>query len=224
MQLGQWRVGVRRRQLQRRHGNHVLTGHGQRLPAGCQHLYAGRGSQYIGYELGDRFKQMLAVIHHEQELLAPQVGQQECEWFGGRLVPQVKRRHGSVAHERLIRDFCKLDEPGAAAETPAKVGGEQHRQARLADPAGSDEAYQSGVAELPPDLRELAAASDEASDLDWDVAGAPDGPSHHRTVYGSAAESVRSALTESVRSAPTESVRLGTGSAISPMWTTQAPS
>src|SRR5262249_17774568 len=96
---------------------------------------------------------------------------------------------------------------------PATIGGQPDRQTSLADPAGSHEAHQTGVAELPPDLRQLAAASNEASGLGRNVAGAPDGPSHHRTVYGSAAESVRSVLTESVR--------LGTGSAISPMRTTQ---
>src|SRR5262249_19373117 len=114
--------------------------------------------------------------------LAPQVGQQEREWLGGSLVPQVKGRHCSVAHERWIRGLCKLDQPGTAAETTAKVGGEPDRQARLADPARSNKAHQTGLAELPPDPRELAAASDEASGLGRNVARAPDGPSHHRNV------------------------------------------
>ncbi len=179
----------------------MLTGHRQRLPAGCQHLHVGRGSQHLRHEPGDGGEQMLAVVHHEQELLGPQVGQQEVEWFGGRLVPQVERCHGSVAHERWIEDFSELDQPRAVAETPAKVGCRPDRQARLADAARPDQTDQPGIGELLPNRRELAAASDEARGLSRNVARAADGPSHHRNVYGSG----------------TESVRLGTGSAISPM-------
>ena len=105
---------------------------------------------------------MLAVVHHEQQLLVLQVREQEGPWLGRGLVAQVKGRQRGVGDHRRIADVGQLDHPGAIPEAPLEGGRDPDRQARLADTARADEADQARRGELLPGLRELTAAADEA--------------------------------------------------------------
>jgi hypothetical protein len=86
---------------------------------------------------------MLAVVDDEQDLLVPQVGQQQGKRIGRGLVPEVKCGHRSMADQRWVDDFGKLDQPGAAGEATPHLGGEPDRQARLPDPARTNQAHQA---------------------------------------------------------------------------------
>ena len=69
--------------------DHVLTRHRQRLAAGGDHSYTGRGSDDLGDKLGGCFEQVLAVVHHQQELLVLQVrAQQRARSRSGRAGPE----------------------------------------------------------------------------------------------------------------------------------------
>ena len=86
---------------------------------------------------------MLAVVHYQQQLLVPQVRQQQGGGLGAGLIPQVQSRHDGVGHQCRVQDFSELDQPSAAAEAAAQVCRDPDRQARLADPARADEADQA---------------------------------------------------------------------------------
>src|SRR5262249_44302229 len=168
--------GVRRRQFQRRHRDQVLPRHRERFPAGGDHAQARRGLHQIGYHLSRRSEQVLAVVHDQQQFLVPPVGKQQRQRLGRGLVPPVPWGHDGVAHQRRVEGLGQFHQPAAAAETAAEFGGGPDRQAGLADPARPDEADQARLGELPPDLRELAAAADEAGCFGGEGGGGPGGP------------------------------------------------
>ena len=81
-------------------GQHVLTRNRQRLAAGGDHPHAGRGLEDVGHEQRGRPEQVLAVVHDEQQLLVPQVREQEGPRLGRGLVAQVQGRQHGVADQR----------------------------------------------------------------------------------------------------------------------------
>jgi hypothetical protein len=172
-------------QFEGRHRDYVLAGDRERFAAGGDHTDARRGSQHVGHGLSDRPEQMLAVVHDQQQLLVLQVREQQVQGLGCGLVTQVQRRHGRVAHECRVPDFSELDKPSAVAVATTEVCRGADRQTCLAHAARPDEADQAGLGELLPDLRNLAAAANEAGRLGWKVARAPGGPGHDG-IYGAA--------------------------------------
>ena len=127
----------------------MLTRHRQRLAAGGDHSDTGRGSDDLGDKLGGCFEQVLAVVHHQQELLVLQVRAQQRQRLGRGLVAQVQSRHDGVADQRGVLNLRELDHPCAAREAAREIGRTPNRQAGLADTAWPGEADQAGPGQLP---------------------------------------------------------------------------
>ena len=165
-------------QLQRRDRDDVLARDRQRLAAGGDHPHARRSPQDVGHEQRGRLDQVLAVVHEEQQPPVPQVGQEERPRIGRRLVAQVQGGEDRVADRSRVADVGELDEPRAVREGAREIGPHPDREAGLADAARAHEGHQSSRRELLPQLRELAAAADEAGRLGRQVAPATGGPGH----------------------------------------------
>ncbi len=138
-----------------------------------------RGSlEEIGHEQRSGAEQMLAVVHQEQQVLVPQVGDQEDPWLGRRLVAQVQGRQHGAGDESRVANVGELHHPCSVPEAAPEVRARPDREAGLAHAARTDEGDQTGRGERRPDLRDLAAATDEARRLGWQVPRATDGPGH----------------------------------------------
>src|SRR5207245_1977830 len=121
---------------------------------------------------------MLAVVHHQQELLVPQVRDQKGGWISSCLVSQIQRREGGIGNQSRVPDFGEFDKPRAAFEAARQVGGDAYRKAALADTARPDEANNAGRGQLVSQFAKFAPAADEARCFSRQVARPPCGPSH----------------------------------------------
>ena len=171
-------VGLSSRQLERWDRQNVLTRNRQRLAAGGDHPHARRGLEDVGHEHRGRSEQVLAVVHHEQQLLVLQVREQEGPWLGRGLVAQVQGRQRGVADERGIPNLSELDQPCAVPKVACQTGPDPDREAGLADTARADEADQAGRGQLLPEFSKLTATADEARRFSRQVARAAGGPGH----------------------------------------------
>ena len=171
-------VALRAGQLQRRDRDDVLARDRQRLPARGDHPHARRRPEDLGHEQCGCLEQVLAVVHQEEQLPVPQVGEQEGLRLGRCLIAQIQGREHRVADQVRIPDVGELDEPRAVREGSREIGPDPDREAGLADAARADEGDQANRGELLPQLRELAAAADEAGRLGRQVAPATGGPGH----------------------------------------------
>ncbi len=171
-------VALRAGQLQRCDRDDVLARDRQRLPARGDHPHARCSPEDVGHEQRGSLEQVLAVVHQEQQLPVPQVGEQESPRLGRGLVAQVQGREDRVPHQVGVPDIGQLDQPCAVREGAGEIGPDPDREAGLADAARADERDQANRAELLPQLRELAAAADEAGRLGGQVASATGWPGH----------------------------------------------
>ena len=89
-----------------------------------------------------------------------------------------RRREDRVVDQAGVPDVGELDQPCAVREGSREIGPDSDREAGLADAARADEGDQANRGELLPQLRELAAAADEAGRLGRQVAPATGGPGH----------------------------------------------
>jgi hypothetical protein len=121
---------------------------------------------------------VFAVVQHEQELLVPQVGDQDLRRLHGGLVSEVQGGDHGVGHEGFVANLRQLDQPGAIGETTAEVGGAPQGKSGLPDTTRPDEADQAGGAELLPDLAQLSSAPDEARELRGQIARLVSRPGH----------------------------------------------
>ena len=121
---------------------------------------------------------MLAVVEHQQQLLALDVAEQKGRRIGGCLVAQVEGRHHGVGDEARIAHVGKLDQPGARGKRPAEVACRPDGQARLAYPAGTDQGDNPGRRQLLPQIRQLALAAHEARGFSREIAQTADRPGH----------------------------------------------
>jgi hypothetical protein len=186
-ELGQGFGGTGCGQRERRHRDDVLPRHRERLPAGGDHPQARRRPHQIGHEPAGRAGQVLAVVHDQQQVGAPQVVAEQGHRPGRGLVAQVEGRHDGVADQAGIGHLGQLDQPAAIAEAAGEIRGRPNGQPGLAHAARSDQADQAGLGEFLPDLGQLATAADEAGRLGRKVARAAGGPRHKGRLYGAAA-------------------------------------
>ena len=91
--------GIWRRQLERRHGEHVLTRRRQRLTAGGDDPHPRRGACDLGHEERGCVEQVLAVVQNQQQLPALEVAEKQRDRIGGGLIAQVQGGNDSVRDE-----------------------------------------------------------------------------------------------------------------------------
>ena len=112
---------ARVRQLERGNRDDVLARNRQRLAAGGDHTDTRRRQDYLSDQLGGGSEHMLAVVDQQQQLLVAQVGEEQGQRLGRRLVPQVKCGQDGVAHQRGILELGQLDQPCPVAEATGEV-------------------------------------------------------------------------------------------------------
>jgi hypothetical protein len=156
----------------------VLARHRQRLAAGGEHADAGRDPQHVGQQPGDRREEVLAVVHHQQQPLVPQVRQQQGRRLGRGLVAQVQCGEDGVTDQRRVAHVRELDQPHPVPERPGEIGPGSDRQAGLAHATRPEERDQARVGEPRPYVGELPAAADEGGRLGRQVAWAAHGSGH----------------------------------------------
>ena len=106
------------------------------------------------------------------------MGQQQLRRIRRGKVSEVQGCDHRVGHQGGFADLGEFDPPGAAREAASEVRGNPNSQAGLADASGADEADQASVGQRLSNLRQLAAASDEACRLGGNVADPAPGPCH----------------------------------------------
>ena len=106
------------------------------------------------------------------------MGQQQLRRIRRGKVSKVQGGDHRVGHQRGIADLGEFDPPGAVGEAASEVRRNPNSQAGLADASGADEADQASVGQRLSNLRQLAAASDEACRLGGNVADPAPGPCH----------------------------------------------
>ena len=121
-QLVERLVGLRARQLQRRDGITCSPGtdSGSRLVAITRTPGAALRTSVTSRAAA--LEQVLAVVHHQQQLLVAQVGEQEGPRLGRGLVAQVQGRQDGVVDQSRVPDLGELDQPRAVGEAAREVG------------------------------------------------------------------------------------------------------
>ena len=104
--------------------------------------------------------------------------QQDRQWLGRGLIPEVQRGDHRIDHQGGITDLGQFHPPGSEQEPAPKVGRHPNRQAGLPDAPGSDETDEASAGQGPAKLRQLPAASHKARRLGGKVADPTSGPGH----------------------------------------------
>src|SRR5207249_3386799 len=107
----------------------------------------------------------LAVVDHEQQMLLPDLGNDEVERVALGAQPHPERSRGLLHHQRPVRDRGELDEANAALECLLAPRCELERETRLTCAARARECQQPGPLERGDQLSELSLAADEARQL-----------------------------------------------------------
>ncbi len=156
-------------QIERRKWDEPLTGECQSFAARGQHRHAPRGMDDAVHEPCDGVEQVLAVVEHEEELFRPQeVEQGLVERLPHAWLHPERRRE--CLDERIgVADPGELAEPRAVPVTRERVGGDLHREARLAHAADARDGDHPRVAERGGDVGQLRGTADEARGLERQV-------------------------------------------------------
>ncbi len=153
---------LRARQRQRWNGPGDLAEQAERLPTGGQHPQARGGCQQRLDQCHAGIEQVLAVVHHEQQLTSSEI---RCQRRGERLRPMLadaERPRHRRGHQRRLGQRRQLDQPDPVGEPVPDLGRDTQRQARLAHPRRTGQRHQPVGLEQPGEIRHLPLASDEA--------------------------------------------------------------
>ena len=113
--------------------------------------------------------QVLAVVEEEQQVLGLEKGRQGLDQrLAGRLA-HAKGRGDGLGHQRRVGERGQLDQPDAIRVARELGSRRLDRQPGLAAAAGAGQGEQPGGGEQSLDLGDLALASDEARQSDWQV-------------------------------------------------------
>jgi hypothetical protein len=113
-------------------------------------------------EPGARLHEMLAVVEEEQELHRAQLVEEPGERSDIGPVEESERSGDRGRQERRIRQRDQVDEPDTAAPGAHLARRDLQRQPRLARAAHTGQRDQALLPQQPLEVRELAAAADEA--------------------------------------------------------------
>ena len=112
---------------------------------------------------------MFAVVENEEQFLVRQVVDKQRNRGLTGLVAHAQRGHDGCGNQARVPNLLKVHEPYAVWKCSRQLTPSMQCQACLADPAGASEREQTRVRERGPDGGELAASSDEARQLGWQV-------------------------------------------------------
>ena len=120
------------------HGEHELEGHPQPGPAGGQHDDARAGGQQSLDQGADPVEQVLAVVQHQEQVGAGELGDHRVRGRPPRLLPEPEGVRQRGAHHRRVRDRHQVDVAGTARMTAADVLGDGQGQPGLANAPRAD--------------------------------------------------------------------------------------
>lgn len=143
-------AGALGRQGKGRHPPHGLAPNLERLPAGGQDRHPGAVLQQAIEDAGHGLDQVLAVVHHHQQLATFQVAAQPV--IGGlargsqRVAPGPGTGQKLVADEVGVGQGGELGEPHAVGEAIEEPGGDLDGKTGLAHATDADEGDEAGGA------------------------------------------------------------------------------
>lgn len=140
----------------------MLTGHTERLPAGCQDPDSAAAVQHLGGELGAAVEDMLAVVEHKQYVLVPQMLQHTGGDRLRRAQAELEAIRYGLRHVRAMPSFGQLHEHRAVTVRAGDGSCDPPCQPRLADAASAGEGYQARDAQQAAHLGCLGRTADVA--------------------------------------------------------------
>ncbi len=172
--------------FQRYDGLDHLAGDGERFLTGRQQAYPGGVAQQARGQLGDFVHDMLAVVEQQEETPVAQEGCEAVEGGARADVVAETERGGDGRGEGVLSggERGEFDEPDAVGEgvdgvpgvIAACAGGRcGQREARLPDPAGTDQRDQPGGVEEPAHAGDGGIASDRGVQVHGQVGGGASG-------------------------------------------------
>ena len=149
----------------------MLTLDRQRLPARGNDANRTTPAQHELGKLGGRVEQVLAVVEHEEQLLALEEVDDALPARHARPGGDVERG-GDHLHEALrVVGRRQLAQPGTVGKLGNNLGRDLHREPCLAHPADTGERHQVVLADQAADHRDRVDPADEARDLHREVSG-----------------------------------------------------
>lgn len=131
-----------------------------------------RRTEQFGHERGARVDEMLEPVDDEQELALPEMVEEDLALRAARVVGQFEGRGERVLDQLRLAHRGEVHPPdGVAAQVPRGQGGRSRGEAGLADSAGTGHGDQASRLESPRELREFVGPTDEAVELEGEVAG-----------------------------------------------------
>jgi hypothetical protein len=164
-------------QRQRRDPVDELAGDAEALAAGREHVEVGTPGEQVAAESGDGVDDLFAVVEHDQHLLgADRLGERAQERLAAdRGDPEPL---GDLLDEHVgVADGAELGHAEPVGEVGHHLFGDADGEPGLAGAAGPRQRDHPVLAHEVADVGDLAAAADEAGELDRErVVGAFDGP------------------------------------------------
>ena len=178
---------TRARHRQRRQPVPGLPGDPQRLATSRQHPHIISGRQQPGAQPGGRPDHVLAIVQHQQQLLAGEHPRQRLNSGNPRLIPYPQRRRHHRGHQRRIPHRRQLRQPHPVRE-PARHPPRHHPgQPGLPRTARPGHRHQPPLTQQPGDRAHRLFPADEARQHHREAMHATpgtsrNGPLHARTL------------------------------------------
>ena len=162
LRTGRLRRVTKARQSQRTQPVPHLPGHGQGLPAGRQHPHIITSTQQPSAQPRSRTNHMLAVVQHQQQLLAGQHSR-HCigHWHAG-LLPHPQRCRHNRLHPRWIPYRGQLCQPRPVGKPARHSPGHLTGQPGLPRTARPGHRHQPALIQQPRHLAHRPGTADKA--------------------------------------------------------------
>ena len=157
-------VGVGQRE--RRDPVDDFAGDTEALAAGGEHVEVRAPGEQVAAQRGDRFDDLFAVVEHEQDTLgADRLGEGDEKWFAADRCDSESL--GDLLDEDVdVADGAEFRHAEAVGEVGHHPFGDANGETGLAGAAGSGQGDRPVLAHEVADVGDLAAAADEAGELD----------------------------------------------------------
>ena len=141
----------------------------QRLAAGRQDPQLWCPPQQRVCHLGARIEKVLAVVQHQQHLLAPQRLRQRVQERPPPVLLDVEHRGHRLRHQRRVSERCQVHQPDAVGVRLQRLTRELQGEPCLAHPRRPGEDQQARRGEQAAQRGERLLAPDEAGELQREI-------------------------------------------------------
>ena len=143
----------------------------QRGATGGQHLKGGTAGKQRGDQISDCSQEVLAVIHHEQDLAWAEVVNQFIRYRSSFRQRQIEGRNYRLCHQPRFGQWSQVDPDDAIGKVGGNVTGGGQSQSRLARAtrAGQGQQWDGLIEEERPGQASLLLPADQSGP--WDGRG-----------------------------------------------------